>query len=469
MKKLVSVAAVVAFTFALVGCGNNDTPAPVAQTPAATPTETPAATPAPGETAAPAETGGLLNDGNPAAITVSWWGNADRAAAMQGVIDLFEERYPHITVSAQHGEWGGWADNILQQVMAGEVADVAQVNFAWVHAWGNGVNVFQDLRDFAHIIDLSEWTPSMLDSMTTSVDGQLAGVPHGMNGRTVAYSRSLLAEFGFDHFPTTYAELEELGRAMAANNQTLDGDNNFYALLPTADIALDTMMLTMLYNATGRPMQVGGQMQHSVAEVAEAFERVGYWQEIGVIPTLAQVSGMQANESNEIWTAGRATSAFEWVSNSANQFIPNFGGGGHDADMGTAVFPNATGSNQATMQRPSLGHAIANNSQHPEVAAYFLNFMYTDEEALTILGTQLGVPFSSTAAATTPVTGAMADGLSILVNGRSGEMDAFFENDNLRNPRLAILEAFRLGTIDANTAAERFIEEQQAALNMLFN
>ena len=67
------------------------------------------------------------------------------------------------------------------------------------------------------------------------------------------------------------------------------------------------------------------------------------------------------------------------------------------------------------------------------------------------------------------ITGHMADGLDILINGRSGPIDSFFENPQLRQPRLAIIKSFRAGELSSEQAAEAYYNEQQSILNVLFN
>lgn len=41
--------------------------------------------------------------------------------------------------------------------------------------------------------------------------------------------------------------------------------------------------------------------------------------------------------------------------------------------------------------KPNFGYAISRNSKNPEVAADFINFMFTNEEAVKAAGDTLGV------------------------------------------------------------------------------
>ncbi|MCL2610665.1 MAG: ABC transporter substrate-binding protein [Defluviitaleaceae bacterium] len=466
-KKIITSLGAIAFSLFLTACTGGGNEAPPAQTPPPPVAEAPATPPVEETGNETTEEIALLNDGNPATLTVSWWGNDARRDAMVEALDIFMDRYPHITIDVQYGAWGGWVDNVLTQLAAQVEPDIMQVNYAWVHGFGRGQNVFANLDDFSHILDLSEWTPTMLEFM--EVGGELGAVPHGMNGRVIIYNREMLEEFGLDAFPATIEELIAYGEQVAANNSELDLGDNRYAFLNIGPETLDIVLLTMLYNMTGRPMQYNGQMQHTVEEVAAAFEIIGALTDSNTLPTFHQEDPVQ-NESNPVWTSGRAGGAFEWVS---NIFVVGStqGGGDNFENLGIAVLPTPEGTSPSTMMRPSLGHAISRNSNHPELAAYLLNFLYTDEEALLAIGNTLGVPFARSGAALIAneehLTEHQMMGLNILNTQRTGEIDPFFEDPNLRQPRFDIIEAFRSGSIDAQTAAERFISQQQAALDLV--
>lgn len=452
------------------GNGGGATPTPVA-----TPTPTPAPDPTPAppepEPPPPVDERWTPNELGPTTIRVSWWGGESRQLAMREALDIFRDRYPHITVVEEDGEWGGsaWMTSIFTEIAGQAESDVIQVNYAWVHSFGHGINVFYDLNTLGHILDLTEWTNELRDFMTTS-DGQLAAVPHGMNGRVIIYNRAMMEEFGLNTFPSTWEEVIELGQRVAEGNATIDTGDNRYAFFPLGPESLDIVLLTLLYNATGRTLQYGGQLLHSETEVQDAFDILGQLIATNTIPTIHQ-QGTPWNHSNPVWVEGRGGAVFEWLSN-PHLVDGAFLEGEHDNGLGVTALPGI-GGRQATMQRPSLGHAISRNTSNPELAAYLINFLYTDEEALMAIGDQLGVPFSRTAAEIGEREG-FARGLQgaafeIVNYGQQGVMCEFFEDATLRNPRFAIIEEFRYGNIDSAEAARRFISEQQAALNMLMN
>jgi len=119
----------------------------------------------------------------PVEISISWWGNDFRHMVMNEALDLFMERYPHITVIPEYGAIGWYLDYLITQLAYGQGTDVMLVNYSWLHTFGNGYNIFANLRDFDHILDLNQWSAEHLEFTTTADDealmilGDALGIP----------------------------------------------------------------------------------------------------------------------------------------------------------------------------------------------------------------------------------------------------------------------------------------------------
>jgi len=420
-----------------------------------------AATPTGSSAVAPA-------DLQPTEIRVQWWGGDSRHERVNAALDLFESRYPNITIRREYGAFGGFLDRLMTDLAAGTTPDVTQSNYSWLHTLGRGTNVFLDLRTVSGIIDISEFEEGIVNLLpfVTTADGQVAAAPHGITGRVVVYNRHMLAEHGFSTFPQTIDELIRFGEAVSAGNSAVDVDGtNTYAMWPIGPETFDIIFLTWLYNNTGRNLQDGENMLHTVDEVERAFELMGRLIQSGTIPSYEQWETPR-DATNPVWMTGRAGAAFEWV---GNIFLAggNFMDGDLDGLGVTLLPPMAAGDSQNIMQRPSLTHAVAQTADNPELAAYILNFLYTDEEALAILGDAFGIPLTRTAGELAQsegmIQGLMLDGFHLL-NANFGEMCAMFEDPNLRPERFHALESFWIGALDARGAAEAWVNNQQAGL-----
>ena len=460
MKKVLVLALV--FAFAVLAACQDPTPPsqqPTTQTPP--PQTTTDATPGATTTEEPTDEGFVPGTHT---LTFRWWGGDARHTAIGNALDLYMSHYPQVTVIPEGVVFDGFLTALQTQLAARTEPDLVQSNYAWVHSLAEGANPFYDHNELGHIIDLSEWG-SLLE-FTRTTDGQIGGVPHGLTGRAIMYNRAMFAEHGFDTFPSTWDELIEVGRLIAADNSAIDQGENRYAFYPIPDLNFDIMIMQLLYNETGREMDDGANILYTVDEVERVFELIGRLIESGTVPAFEQLEPPN-NTQNPLWQQGRAGAAFEWVS-MVHTVGDDFNGGDRPG-LGLALLPPLTnGGRQDIVQRPSLVHAVTRSASDPEIAAHLLNFLYTNEEALILIGDQLGIPFARSGAMIAEregiVAGSLLEGLGML-NMNVGVMGPLFEDPNLRPQRFDAINGFWTGVLNARQAAENWVNNQQRELD----
>lgn len=79
----------------------------------------------------PNVTGGGQAEGDSSSLRFSWWGNTERAATTEQVIDLFLEKNPEVTISAEPGDISGYFDKLATSVAAGDAPDVMTMGGAY--------------------------------------------------------------------------------------------------------------------------------------------------------------------------------------------------------------------------------------------------------------------------------------------------------------------------------------------------
>ena len=467
MKKIIAIALTIVMIAALAACG-----APAPATPSAPAAPSSAAPAAPGVPAAPVGPVEFTMPTEPISIAFSWWGNDARREGVEGAINEFTSRYPNVSIEPQveSGPFAETIEKMITRLAAGTEADFNQVNYNWLHVFGQGNNVFADLRPYANIIDFDAWVPSDLQLMTLA-NGEVAGVPHNMNGRVVLYNKTLLAEFGRDTFPTTWEDMIALGREVAANNTAVDGGNNRHLITIFENVVTDNISLMLLYSATGKPHVVDGQLQYTIPEARDMLEKILEFDQSGTNHDFVNQDPIN-NEQSTYWTSGRSGAAYNWISN-PNVNAGAFKGGGHEDELGMTEFP-MPGGNNVMMVRPGMGHAMSRNTAHPEVVAYFLNYFYLDPVAVRSVAMLLGAPSAIHAFEILTndglITGLPALGLDILNNANVAEMGPLWEDETLRTAvRYRVLDAVRSGSMDLDTAAAEWVNGQQAALNLIFS
>lgn len=412
-----------------------------------------------------AQSGQITSD--PVELRFSWWGSDNRHEAIQKVIKLYEDAHPNVKIKAEYGAWDGWQQNILTQLGGQTEADIVQVNYNWVHSFGKGKNVFLDLNTVSSYLDLSNWDADYLKAM--QVGGEQAAVPHGMTARANLYSKPLFESANIS-YPTTYQELIDAGKVIGKDN-TATGASNKYVLLNIGKECPDLFIAQMLYNKTGKVMQADGKVQYTEAEVAWALEQYNKFAEAGAMPTFQQQDALE-NESNPVWTSGRGGSIYEWVG-TMDKYLNSYKGGKAKEEIAVAPYLVETaGSTPTIYVKPNLGYAISKNSKNPQVAADFLNFFFTNEEAVTTLGTSIGISSNKATRAIQEkdgmLKGVMKEGYEMLSKYPQVVMDPYFEDSNIRGARYAALEAYRSGKTSSAEAAKQYISKQQEELDKLF-
>jgi len=401
-------------------------------------------------------------------IKFAWWGADNRHEAMQDLVQLFEDEHPHIKVETEYGAWDGWQEKTLTQLSGKTEADVMQVNYNWLFSFGKGKNIFMDLNEVSDYLTLDNWGSSYLEAM--QIDGEQAAVPHGlMTGRVPLMNQALYQENGLD-LPTTYDDLLAAGQMIAKDN-TATGEDNQYAYLTVGEFALDLFIAQMLYDYTGKTMQTDGTVNYSVEEVREVLKRYKELEDVGALPTFEQTSPIDT-ESNPQWVEGKAGSVYEWA-NTLAKWTNSYKGGQVQEELVVGDFLQVdTATKPKVYVKPTFGYAISRNSKHPEAAATFIEFLFTDEEAVKIAGDTLGISSNTVCydyqVANNLVEGAVAQGYEKLDDYETTVLDPFFEDENVRGERYTVYEAFRTGKFTAEEAATQFIEKQQAALDKYY-
>lgn len=399
-------------------------------------------------------------------IKFSWWGSDDRHQAMQEVARLFEEENPNVTVSVEYGAFDSWQTKLLTQLSGKTEADVMQVNYNWFHSFGKGQNVFYDLNELGDYIDLGNWDAEYLKSL--EVGGEQAGVPHGMTGRVNLINTNLLAESKTE-FPKTYAEMSTAAAAVAKDN-TPTGADNKYVFLNVGEQCKDLYIAQMLYNETGKVMQADGKVLYSQDEVKKVLEAYKAMEDEGATPTFAQDDPIQ-NESNPVWTGGRTAAVYEWAG-TLDKYTNAYKGGGHDDELAIAEYITTDGTKPNVYVKPNMGYAVSKNSKHPDVAAKFIDFMFTNEEAVKALGTSLGISSNEKTLAIQEKEGLLQgktkEAYDMLAKYEQTVIDPYFEDENVRGQRYDVLEAFRSGKYGADEAAQKYIDNQQKELDKLY-
>ncbi|WP_165368244.1 ABC transporter substrate-binding protein [Phytoactinopolyspora endophytica] len=293
------------------------------------------------------------------------------------LIAAFEEEYPQVTIEPQFTEFTDYVASIRLNMTSDSAPDIAQFN----------VGAMSDLIPSGHLLNLDPYSeaygwqesfPSVgLEQLTADETGKVYGsgslraVPAGMSLTGVFYNKELADEAGIEIPPATLDEFEQALEAASEAGHTplsigaLDsGGAHMWAAL------LNSMMPVEDYRAwvTG---EAGGSI--STDEALAATEKFTEWADQGNFNDSANGTDQEASTAQ--FVDGRSVFLMNgnWA---AAQVADEMGD-----NAGFFLLPGLEQDAPAVGSGFSVSYAISSQTEHPEAAAAFLDFLASPEAA----------------------------------------------------------------------------------------
>lgn len=323
--------------------------------------------------------------GGPAEIRIGWWGNDDRAARTQAVIDLFEAAYPDISVIGEpNGSTPDHFQIIDTQLAGNNGPDIIQFG----GNWPDYKQYLEPLNDYLGA-QLQIDTPEAFDQQAlvpaTDAEGDLYAVSLGTNTLVLAYNKTVIEAAGVD-FPADNLSWEELiayGEELKAALPE--------GVAPFVDVSTNQAnFMSYFYTQQGTPIWTLDDGGKSYATVDSAKAWLQMWADMraeGLVPS-ADVTYTYTEDGpdSSALVAGDAVIHLIW----SNQVA------GYQAamtdELGMTTLP--TGGEPAYAIQMSQYLAVNKDSANKEAAALFINFFVTQPAAGAILQTNRGIPSS---------------------------------------------------------------------------
>ncbi|NEE03189.1 ABC transporter substrate-binding protein [Phytoactinopolyspora halotolerans] len=293
------------------------------------------------------------------------------------LIAAFEEEYPQVTIDPQFTEFTDYVASIRLNMTSDTAPDIAQFN----------VGAMSDLIASGHLLDLDPYSeayswpekfpPVGLEQLTADDSGKVYGtgslraVPAGMSLTGVFYNKELAAEAGIEVPPATLDEFEQALETAKEAGQTpisigaLDsGGAHMWAAL------LNSMMPVDDYRAW-----VGGEPGGSITgdDALAATEKFTAWAEQGYFNESANGTDQEASTAQFV----DGQSVFLMNGNWAAAQVANEMG----EDAGFFLLPGLEPDSPAVGSGFSVSYAISAQTEHPEAAAAFLDFLASEQAA----------------------------------------------------------------------------------------
>jgi len=320
------------------------------------------------------------DDGDKEEITLrmAWWGEQTRNDGTNEVIEMFEDENPHITIETEYASWDDYWRKLAPQAAANELPDIIQMDLSYISQYA-GNNQLADLTPYLdEQIDTSEFDENTISG--GEVDDGIYGFNLGVNAVGFQYNAELLDEIGVGPLPDdwTWDDYVELADEVADEGLVFDT-----GMQP--DVFFNYYLRThgeRLYSEDGDGL--GYEDDQLFVDFFEMlYERVEA-ESTPTPDTLAQQSGQE--DSDVVKETG--IGVWQW----SNQFA----GVQQVADFPLEFHP-MPGPNveDGIYLKPSMFFSIAENSEHKEAAAEFIDFFVNDIEANKAMLAERGVPGSA--------------------------------------------------------------------------
>jgi multiple sugar transport system substrate-binding protein len=314
-------------------------------------------------------------------LRFAWWGNADRAAATQKVLDKFEAANPRIKIKGEPSDFSGYFDKLATGVAAKDAPDVFTLGGAYPAEYANR-GALLDLAKVTPTLDLSKMDKSALTN--GQVNGTQYGISTGANALAVVVNPAVFKAAGvqlpdnsnwtWEDFRTLAAKITGSGPAGTYGSATVLTHDSLDAFARQRGESLYTQ---------------DGKLGLTDSTAVDYFSFSLSLSQTKASPTPSQMVE-QASISTEqsLMGTGKAAMMLTW-SNSLRALAEAAG-----TKLELLALPGESPTPGIWLQS-SQYFAISAQSNKTEAAAKLVNFLINDEDAAKIMLTDRGVPSNS--------------------------------------------------------------------------
>jgi multiple sugar transport system substrate-binding protein len=375
---------IVAFAVGLTACAP---PTPAAPTTAPEPTAAPPTAVPP--TAAPEPTAAPPTDTpepEPVELHMTWWGSQTRHDQTIKIIEMFQAKYPHISITYEFSSFGDYWPLLSTKAAAGELPDVLQQDYAFFKQYvEDGLLIPLDPYIADGTINLDNVSQETLSGGV--VDGKLYALNLGTNSQSWVIDLDLFEQAGIP-VPDpdwTWKDFEDINMQLHEKLGIWGngGDLSNPQIVNCTFLSLGGG----LYSDDGRAL--GFTDDQPLIDYLAMMKRL---QDAGaMISREEQVASPPTLENNPLVT-GKAAMYFAHT----NQLLALWKAAGENRRLKMLPVPRAEGATQsANYFKASMFFSISAHSEHPKEAALFIDFFTNSAEAHEIMLAERGIPVSS--------------------------------------------------------------------------
>ncbi|AGC67256.1 putative ABC transporter substrate-binding protein YesO [Thermoclostridium stercorarium subsp. stercorarium DSM 8532] len=325
-------------------------------------------------------------------LRIIWWGSQTRHDYTLAAIDVFEKKYPNITLTAEFTAWDSYWEKLAAMSASKNLPDIIQQDYKYITSYTNN-NLIIDLFPYVErgVIDLSNCPEATWSGGI--VNDKLVAINLGMNTHCVMIDKDIFDKAGIPIPEDTWTikEYQEICDKLVAMKDQLGID---YADQSSKNAFNEQIQFAFrekglwFYNQDGSE-SFGWDKETGKQIIVELLKREKENIEKKRTAPLAVREENEVNgpESGLIVKGKVAMNSGNW-SNQAKS-ISNAAG----KKFVLVALPSETTKKMQYM-KPSQFFSVSSNSKYPEQAAFFISEFINNIEMNYELKGERGVPIS---------------------------------------------------------------------------
>ena len=316
-------------------------------------------------------------------LRMFWWGSKERAERTDKVNQLYQQKYPGVTIT---GETLGWTDywpRLATQTAGRNAPDVIQMDYRYIFEYARRGALLPLDPYVPQALNLGDFSQAAIDS--GKVDGKIYGVSLGLNSTALIYDKAILETLGLPQ-PTadmTWSQYADLAVEItkAAKRAGYSGSADGARIEPALEVFLRQRGKALFDD--------DGQLGFNESDIGDWY---GYWADLRKRGGCAspEVAALEMGEiDTSLLTLGKVAMVFAH-SNQLVAFQALTKG-----KLGMTMYPSGgSAAKPGPYLKPSMLLSVYARSKNPDAAVRLVDFFVSNVEAGIILGVERGVPAS---------------------------------------------------------------------------
>ncbi|GLY07789.1 MULTISPECIES: extracellular solute-binding protein [Actinoplanes] len=325
--------------------------------------------------------GGRSDDDGRTALTMAWWGDAQRAGFTQQALDAFQAANPGLRVRTEYQDSSPYKDKLAARVAAGDAPDLMAMRFDSLREYADRGTLL-DLAPHTADLDLSGLTPQA--TALGQAGDKIFGIPSGLNTIGFVVDKTLTDEYGVPVPDGDTWSWEQFGTFAAAVTKASGGKvyGANFELWTTANL------LVFARQHGDDFFSPQGDLDVRAATVVAWFQLAEDLRARGAIPPAGFIDQNNGASPAQSYLAKKSI---------ASQIIPTNNLLGYNQACGGNLqllrIPGEThGARRGqSIDTPALW-SIAAGSRHPQETLKLLNFLTNQAEPAKLCAATRGVP-----------------------------------------------------------------------------